>query len=183
MPFHQLTPRQVRWARRWMTLVLIGLFIFIIGVEPDLIGMNRSPAVGFVQVGVWLTGLALLLVGAYATVRVVRNARPNSLRADIGLRLIATGYVVAAVASMADFIGLGAQQIPYVNFGPIQVIGLVMGVLISLIGIVLYWPRRERQSGEERRLRLPRFRLPKFRRRDRTSKAADGNAEIPDSDA
>lgn len=183
MPSSQLTPRQVRWARRWMTLVLIGLFIFIIGVEPDLIGMDRSPAVGFVQMGVWLTGLALLLVGAYATVRVVRNTRPNSLRADIGLRLIATGYVVAAVASLADFIGLGAQQIPYVSFGPIQVIGLAMGALISLLGVLLYWPRRERQRGEERRRRLPRLRLPKFRRRDRTSKAADGDATAPDSDA
>ena len=183
MPFHQLTPRQVSWARRWMTLVLIGLFIFIIGVEPDLIGMNRSPAVGFVQVGIWLAGLALLLVGAYATVRVVRNARPNSLRADIGLRLIATGYVVAAVASMADFIGLGAQQIPNVNFGPIQVIGLAMGVLVSLIGVLLYWPRRERQPGEERRFRLPRLRLPKLRRRNRPSKASDGDATAPEPDA
>ena len=183
MPFHQLTPRQIRWARRWMTLVLIGLFIFIIGVEPDLIGMNRSPAVGFVQVGVWLTGLALLLVGAYATVRVVRNTRPNSLRADIGMRLIATGYVVAAVASMADFIGLGAQQIPNVSFGPIQVFGLAMGVLISLLGVLLYWPRGERQRGEERRLRLPRLRLPKFRRRDRTSETSDGDATASDSDA
>ena len=183
MPFHQLTPRQVRWARRWMTLVLIGLFIFIIGVEPDLIGMNRSPAVGFVQVGVWLTGLAILLVGAYATVRVVRNTRPNSLRADIGMRLIATGYVVASVASMADFIGLGAQQIPNVNFGPLQVSGLAMGVVISLLGVLLYWPRQERQRGEERRLRLPRLRLPKFRRRDRVSNASDEDTTAPDIDA
>lgn len=183
MPSRQLTPRQVRWARRWMTLVLIGLFIFIIGIEPDLIGMDRSPVVGFVQVGVWLTGLALLLVGAYATVRVVRNARPNSLRADIGLRLIATGYVVAAAASLADFIGLGAQHLPNVSFGPIQVIGLAVGVLISLLGVLLYWPRRERRRGEERRRRLPRLRLPRFRRRDRTSKAPDGDATAPDSDA
>ena len=103
-----LTPRQVRRARRWMTIVLLGLFIFVIGVQPDILGLNRSLTVGFVQIGVWLTGLAILLLASYATVRVVRNGKPTSLRADIGTRLLATGYVVAAVASLADFIGVGA---------------------------------------------------------------------------
>jgi hypothetical protein len=139
-----LTPRQIRWARRWMTIVLLGLFIFVIGVQPDLLGLNRSQTVGFVQIGVWLTGLAILLIAAYATVRVVRNGKETSLRADIGVRLLATGYVVATVASVADFIGVGAQQMPFITFGPVQVIGLVTGVLISLIGVILYWPRKRR---------------------------------------
>ena len=138
-----LTPRQVRRARRWMTIVLLGLFIFVIGVQPDILGLNRSLTVGFVQIGVWLTGLAILLLAAYATVRVVRNGKENSLRADIGTRLLATGYVVAAVASLADFIGVGAQQMPFITFGPVQVIGLVVGVILSLLGVILYWPRRK----------------------------------------
>ncbi len=138
-----LTERQVRRARRWMTIVLLGLFIFVIGVQPDILGLNRSLTVGFVQIGVWLTGLAILLLAAYATVRVVRNGKENSLRADIGTRLLATGYVVAAVASLADFIGVGAQQMPFITFGPVQVIGLVIGVILSLLGVILYWPRRK----------------------------------------
>jgi hypothetical protein len=125
-----------------MTMVLIGFFIFVIGVDPDLIGMNRSPIVGFVQIGTWLTGLAILLVAAYASVRVVRNGRPNTLRADIGVRLIATGYVVAAAASLADFIGIGSHSMPTVYFGEVQVFGLAVGVLTSLLGILLYWPRK-----------------------------------------
>jgi uncharacterized membrane protein len=141
----QLTTRQVRRARRWMTIVLLGLFIFIIGVQPDILGLNRSLTVGFVQIGVWLTGLAILLLASYATVHVVRNGKPTSLRADIGLRLLATGYVVAAVASLADFIGVGAQRMPFIAFGPVQVIGLVTGVLLSLLGVILYWPRRKSQ--------------------------------------
>ncbi len=173
MPPHQLTPHQVRWARRWMTIVLIGLFIFAIGVEPDLIGMDRSPVVGFVQVGVWLTGLAILLLGAYATVRVVRNHRPNSLLADIGLRLIATGYVVSATASLADFIGLGAQRIPNVSFGPIQIIGLLVGVLLCLLGLVLYWPTREKQDAKRRRWRFPRIMLSRISGWDRSSAEQD----------
>lgn len=141
--------RQVRWARRWMTLVLVGLFIFIIGVNPDLIGMDRSPVVGFVQIGVWLSGLAILLLGATLTVRVVRNSRPSSLRSDIGLRLIATGYVFSLAASLADFLGIGAHRLPTIYFGPLQTFGLALGVLISLVGLILYWPRarRKRQSS------------------------------------
>ncbi|UCF62272.1 MAG: hypothetical protein JSV37_06140 [Anaerolineaceae bacterium] len=179
MPTPQLTPRQVSWARRWMTLVLIGLFIFIIGVEPDLIGMDKSPVVGFVQVGVWLTGLAILLVGCYATVYVVRNGQPNSLRADIGLRFIATGYVVAAAASLADFIGLGAQSMPEIYFGPLQVIGLVVGMILSLLGVVLYWPRRERAHEQEGRW-FQRIKLPSFRRRTESSETPN---ERPNLDA
>lgn len=143
-----LTRKQVRRARRRMTLVLFGLFIFLIGVYPNLIGMDRSPVVGFVQIGVWLTGLAILLIGAYATVHVVRNGMSTSLRADIGIRLIATGYVIAGVASLADFIGVGAQRMPLIAFGPVQVIGLAIGVLVSLVGVILYWPpRREREAA------------------------------------
>lgn len=132
-----------------MTLVLVSLLVFLIGIQPDLIGMNRSQTVGFVQIGVWLVGLAFLLLGAYATVRVVRNGKPTSLLADIGIRLIATGYVVAAVASLADFIGVGAQRMPFIYFGPIQVIGLISGAVISMLGVILYWPRRPRSERAE----------------------------------
>jgi hypothetical protein len=132
-----------------MTFALLGLLVFAIGVQPDLIGMNLSPIVGFVQVGTWLTGLAMVLVAAYATVRMVRNARPTTLRADVGLRLIATGYVIAATASVADFIGIGSHSLPGVHFGLVQLTGLVAGVLTSLLGVVLYWPRgRDRWEDE-----------------------------------
>lgn len=131
-----------------MTLVFIGLFVFIIGVFPDFVGLDRSPVVGFVQIGVWLAGLAVLLVGAMLAVRVVRNGRPNSLRADIGLRLIATGYVFAAAASTADFIGIGSHTLPEIYFGPVQVFGLAFGVFTSLLGVIFFWPRR----GNERAL-------------------------------
>ncbi len=141
---------QTRLARLWMTVMLIGLLIFMVGIQPDLIGMNRSITVGFVQIGVWLTGLAILLVAAYSTVRVIRNGKANSLRADIGIRLIATGYVVAAVGSLADFIGVGAHRMPIIHFGYIQMIGLVTGVLLSMLGVILYMPWKKEVNTEER---------------------------------
>lgn len=142
MPNSQLSRFQAFWVRIWMSAVLVGLFLFVIGINPDVIGMDRSPVVGFVQVGVWLFGLALILLGAYAALRILRNKRPLSLRAEIGERLIATGYVVAAAASLADFLGIGSHKIPELIFGPIQIIGLVVGVVTAFIGIGLYWPRR-----------------------------------------
>ena len=151
MPKQKMTRFQAIWVRIWMVLILVGLLLFIIGVYPDLIGMDRSPVVGFVQVGVWLFGMGLLFLGAYATLRILHRKRPTSLRAEIGERLIATGYVIAAAASLADFIGIGSHDIPDLIFGPIQVAGLVTGILTSVIGVVLYWPRdyQEQTVGAE----------------------------------
>ena len=148
MPAGPLTIRQVRWARRWMTLVVLGLFVFAVGINPDLVGMNRSRVIGFIQMGVWLSGLGLLLLGAFLAVRVVRNGRPMSLRAEIGTRLIATGFVVSAVASLADFLAIGSHRLPWVYFGPLQVGGLAAGVILSLVGVLLYWPRTPKLSLE-----------------------------------
>ena len=148
MPSAPLTQRQITWARRWMTLVVIGLFVFIIGIYPDLIGMNRSRVIGFVQMGVWLTGLGVLLLGSFLAVRVVRNGRPMSLRAEVGTRLIASGYVVSAAASLADFLAIGSHRLPWVYLGPLQVAGLAGGVIISLVGVLLYWPRTPRPPVE-----------------------------------
>jgi hypothetical protein len=143
-----LNRKQVSWARRWMTLALLGLLLFLVGVEPDFLGLDRSPVVGFVQIGVWLVGLALLLLGGTLSVRVIRNGYPTSLRADIGLRLVATGYVVAAAASLADFISIGSHSMPFIYFGPVQTIGLVAGIATSLLGIVLYWPFGARAAAD-----------------------------------
>jgi len=149
MPNPPLSPRQIRWVRRLMTVTLLGLLVFLIGINPDLIGMNRSPAVGFVQVGVWLSGLAVALLGAYGALRVIRNGRPTTLLNDVGLRLAATGYVVAAAASLADFIGIGSHTIRALVFGKIQVAGLVVGVLLIVAGLVLYYPRSPRPATDE----------------------------------
>jgi len=134
-----------------MTLVLIGFFLFLLGVDPDLIGMDRSPVVGFVQIGVWLFGLALLLLGATLAVRVIRNGRPNSLRSDVGLRLIATGYVMAITTSLADFLSIGSHQLPELIFGPLQVLGLALGVQVCLLGVIFYWPSRRRSRRADKR--------------------------------
>lgn len=142
----ELSRFQAFWVRIWLTLFLVGLFLFMIGIYPDIIGMDISPVVGFVQVGFWLFGLALSLVSAYGTISILRRGRATSLRAEIGERLVATGYIVAAAASLADFIGIGSHKIPELIFGPLQVIGLVVGVVTCVLGLVLYWPWGRRRG-------------------------------------
>ena len=144
-----LTKKQAMAARGLMTIVLIGLFIFMIGIYPNIIGMDRSPVVGFVQIGVWLLGLGILLLGSTMTVKVIRNGHPNSLRSEVGLRLIATGYVFAVAASFADFLGIGSHALPGISYGPLQVTGLALGVLVSLFGVILYWPGKGSKASSE----------------------------------
>lgn len=150
MPTRKLTRFQAFWIRIWLTVVLVGSILFLLGINPDLFGLDRSPVVGFIQVGVWLLGLALVLIGGYASIRLVRNGRPSSLRAEVGERLVATGYVVASAASLADFIGIGSDTIPELTFGPLQIFGLSVGLAICFLGLLLYWPwKRKLQKVEE----------------------------------
>ncbi len=144
-----LTKKQAIAARGWMTIVLVGLFIFLIGIYPNLIGMDRSSVVGFVQIGVWLLGLGILLVGATMAMKVIRNGYPTTLKSEVGLRLIATGYVLAVTASFADFIGIGSHALPGISYGPLQVTGLALGVLVSLFGVILYGPSKSSYSSSE----------------------------------
>ena len=144
-----LTKKQAMAARGWMTMVLIGLFIFLIGIYPNLIGMDRSSVVGFVQIGVWLLALGILLLGPTLAMRVIRNGHPTTLRSEVGLRLIATGYVLAVTASFADFLGIGSHALPGILYGPLQVTGLALGVIVSLLGVILYGPGKSSRSSTE----------------------------------
>jgi hypothetical protein len=149
MPLRNLRKNQIKWVQRFAVLGLVGLGAFVIGVEPDLIGMNLTPHVGIVQMSTWLAGLAAMLIGGYAAVRIIRNGRPNSLRAEIGVRLIATGYVFSLVASLADYLGIGTQHFPNLSFGRIQIIGLALGIVVSIVGLILYWPHPQSPETEE----------------------------------
>jgi hypothetical protein len=149
MPLAPLRQHQKNWIRRFAGLAIVGVVAFMIGIDPDLIGMNITPVVGLAQMSLWLAGLALVLIGGYAAVRTVRNGRPSSLRAEIGTRMIATGFVFSAVASLADYMGIGTQKFPNLSFGTVQVIGLVFGIAVSLIGLVLYWPRAQESESED----------------------------------
>lgn len=126
---------------------ILGFAIFVIGIKPELFGLNRSPVIGYLQVMVYLVGLGLVVLSSLSVEYLLRpNGRPLTIREDIGARVAATGYVLAAVSSAADLIGLGSQPLSKTpSFGVLQSIGLLLGVAIIMVGIFLYYPVRKRK--------------------------------------
>lgn len=146
------TPRNNRLLRIriGLVIVILGLLTYILGAEPSLFGLDRSPVLGFVQIAVFLVGLAMVCVGGYITLNTLWNGRKKTIAADIGLRLVSTGYVVAVFTGMADVFGFGTHPFPKIPyFGPWQAVGVMIGELMIVVGFILMvpLPKRYRRGG------------------------------------
>ncbi len=129
-----------------VSVTLFGLFVLVIGAKPDWFGWDRSPVVGFVQIAVFLAGLAFICLGGYVGMLALWWGRERTIVSEIGTRLVATGYVVAVFSGLADIFGMGSQpfpQVPY--FGPWQAAGILIGQGVIALGFLLFIPRRPRQ--------------------------------------
>ncbi len=123
-----------------VVLTLVGLSIFTLGVKPGWFQLDRSPGVGFAQIGVLLFGLGIMCVGGLMGLRSLWQKRQRSIASDIGLRLVATGYVIVFFAAMADVLGLGSQTVQQPFFGPVQAAGVVFGEVVIAIGFLMLIP-------------------------------------------
>lgn len=140
IPSHRTGPRTR--LRVGLAFVIIGLFLFTIGADPGLIGMDLSPVVGFVQIAVMMVGLAMICAGGYTSLNTLWEGREKSITADIGYRLVSTGYVVAAASAMADVFGFGSQPFPAVPyFGQWQAMGVMAGEIVIILGFILMTPK------------------------------------------
>ena len=75
---------------------------------------------------------------------------PRSLQADIGVRLSLTGLVFCYVTGFADLIRIGTHVQPEFErpfIGPLQLAGFVVGLLILLGGMVLYYTSRGKRPS------------------------------------
>ena len=136
------SPSQLR-IRAGLFITLFGVFIFIVGAKPGWLGLDRSKVVGFVQIAVFLVGLAMICFGGYITLLALWKGKMRTIAADIGLRLVSTGYVIAVFAGMADVFGLGSQPLPAVPyFGPWQALGVFIGQVFIAVGFLLLIPYR-----------------------------------------
>lgn len=150
------------WRRRaqvGLATTLVGFLVFLVGARPSLFGVDRSPVIGFVQIAVFLVGLAVMCIGGYLSMKALWGDRPTSIAADIGLRLVATGFVIAVFAGMADIFGFGSQPLPNLPyFGPWQARGVELGQVFIAIGFLLLLPFRageKRAAGGEEPLSAP----------------------------
>ena len=134
-------------VRAGLFITLLGFFIFIVGAKPDWLGWDRSPVVGFVQIAVFLVGLAIICLGGYIGLLALWGGGQRSIAADIGLRMVSTGYVVSAFAGMADVFGMGAHPLPDVPyFGPVQATGVLLGEIVIAVGFLLLIPYKRPET-------------------------------------
>jgi hypothetical protein len=135
----------------------MGSFIFAVGAKPNWFGWDRSPVVGFIQIAVFLLGLALICMGGYVGLSALWGNEQRSILADIGSRLVGTGYVIAVFTGMADIFGLGSQPLPNVPyFGPWQAGGVLIGQAVIALGLLMIIPYRvDLKKLREEMLRPP----------------------------
>ena len=137
-PAFRVSYLRVRFS---LICVGLGLFIFVIGAKPNWFNWDRSPVVGFIQIAIFLVGMGLICVGGYMGLAALWGKQQRSIIADIGLRLIGTGYVIVVFTGLADVFGLGSQALPDVPyFGPWQASGVLVGQFVVAIGFLMLIP-------------------------------------------
>ena len=143
-------PYARRSVRYGVAMALFGLLIFALGAKPGWFGLDRSQTTGFVQIAVFLVGLGLICLGGYFALNGLWNGSPKTILSDIGLRLAATGYVIAVGTGMADVFGFGSQLWPVVpRFGWWQATGVMIGEVVIGIGFLLLIPFRRPEPEDE----------------------------------
>jgi hypothetical protein len=142
-------------VRTGLTGLILGFLILIIGLRPDLFGLDRGRYIGYVQIIVILIGLGFMTLSATGMLIAFWNGGPKSLRADFGTRIIATGYVICAFTALADAFGFGTNPLPNVMIGTLQSYGVMIGIFVICLGLFLaIRPDKyltEEQSARKRR--------------------------------
>ncbi len=130
----------------------MGLFIFIFGAKPEWFGLDRSIAVGFVQMGVFSFGLILICFGGTLSLDSLWKNGYRSIVADLGLRLSWTGLIVSLISGLADMIGVGTRPFPeyQIFFGHWQARGIMIGQIIMMIGFLMVIPYKQGETQSEK---------------------------------
>jgi hypothetical protein len=133
-------------------LFIVGLLLSAISLGAEVLELNFTPGFGIVQMVQLLAGLTCLTLAGFLHLQNMRSPDTGrSLQADVGIRLAATGLVFAFISGFSDLIGIGTHitpefERPYV--GPLQLGGLIVGVLSITIGLILYYTSRgQRESS------------------------------------
>ncbi len=142
--------RRVRRAVMWV-LVVLGVLLVVGAVVADPIGLDLTPGFGVLQTLAFLIGVTLLTIAVYLYLMEPRSSgSPRSLQADIGIRLSLTGLVLCYVSGFADLIHIGTHIQPEFErpfMGPLQSAGLILGLIVLVAGILLYYTSRRQRPA------------------------------------
>ncbi len=137
-----------------LIFAVLGFLLFILGALPSLFGLDRSRVIGFLQISVFLIGLAMITFGSNLTLNAFWPNGKKTIAADIGSRLSSTGYVVCLFTAMADIFGLGSHPLPNVFFGTLQARGMEIGMATIAVGFLLMI-RFKRINGQSKNNHQP----------------------------
>lgn len=138
---NQLPPISGKRIRFGIYGLLAGFLIVLLGAEPGLFGLDRSPVIGFVQISFMLVGLGIICLSGNFIVRALWRHTVPSIAADIGTRFVSTGFVIVVFSGLADVFGIGSQTLPNVPyFGVWQARGMEIGMGVIAIGFVMMFP-------------------------------------------
>jgi len=133
-------------TRNGLITTLVGFVVFLIGARPSIVGLDRSPIIGFVQISVFLIGLGIICAGGYVSLRSLWGKQGTTIAADIGLRMVTTGYLISVFSGMADIFGIGSHHLPHPFYGYLQEEGVFVGEMAIAIGFLLLIPYSHFQS-------------------------------------
>jgi len=143
-PSMRVKPNGYIKIRIGLVVLILGFLVFLLGLDPEMFNLDRSPVTGFVQIAVFLVGLAMICLGGYVCLNSLWNGREKNIAADIGFRLVSTGYVIAVISGMADVFGFGTHPFPKVpHFGPLQAMGVMVGEIVISLGFLLLIPIKD----------------------------------------
>jgi hypothetical protein len=121
--------------------IIGGFLVFLLGAKPELFGLDRSPVVGFVQISTMIIGVGIMCLAGYFVVHALWRRTEPSIAADIGLRIVSTGFVITLFSGMADVFGIGSHTLPNIPFfGVWQARGMEIGLGIIAIGFIMMFP-------------------------------------------
>lgn len=141
IPVNETQSEEIRAQKRLRNALFVtlgGYLILVLGAKPSIFGLDRSPVIGFVQTATFIIGLGIICLGGRMSLRSFWKGKKISLTADFGLRVVATGYVIAIFTAMADVFGFGSHPLPGVPFfGPLQARGVILGEAIIAVGLIM----------------------------------------------
>lgn len=127
----------------------VGFIAFSLSVEQ--IGWGQTAGFGIVQVLFFLMGISALTLSAYLLLRSLRpKDAPQSLQADVSVRLIGSGLVFAYISGFSDLLQIGTHlpsPTERAYFGPWQFTGVTIGIVAILTGLYLYHTSKGRRES------------------------------------
>jgi len=131
-----------RFGQVGIAFTALGIMVGLMGLFPGVTGVEETAGIGVVQVFMLLIGYALMTFGGLIYVKFTFYPGVKSnLTQQIGIRLMLTGLLFAAIAGLADILGFGSHlrtDTTDIFFGGLQGIGIIAFLTISSFGVLIY---------------------------------------------